>query len=142
MTSEPIYISCHCQEHIVQLHLPEGGSLDADVIDQATTDDCSHCVKRRLLWYRVPDNVRVEVIKGFGKDGVELKDYQFARGRLNHQASLPPPPPEVSLMPGSFAASVEPTYLPNTLELTGGTQTYPPGRSKCITWDPRPPSNA
>lgn len=81
MTTKTYHISCHCQSHILAYTAdPETAFAGNGVCD------CSHCLKRRTVWIFAPSGT-LEVIKGVGKDGDELKGYMFGAKQSEHQVS-------------------------------------------------------
>ena len=76
-------LSCHCQENVFELSLPlPSPSLGHGTpFDDNGVCDCSHCVKRRVVWYFVP-RTAVKVIRG-GES--HLKEYRFGAKRDAHK---------------------------------------------------------
>lgn len=77
------HLACHCQTHILQLSLPREG-----LFRHTTVCDCSHCLKRRIVWDETPMG-SIKVIKGFGKDSVELQQYSFGSKTFPHHVRSP-----------------------------------------------------
>ena len=81
--SQVFHISCHCQKHILQLIAPA-----KDPFPEGGVCDCSHCLKRRIIWGFAPGN-DVSIVRGVGKDGSEdLEEYRFGSKGTGHQVSL------------------------------------------------------
>ena len=80
------HLACHCQTHILQLTLPTV-DLFNDTFGNGVCD-CSHCLKRRIVWGQAPKN-SLKVIKGVGMNGVNLQTYVFGKGAYTHQVSSP-----------------------------------------------------
>jgi len=75
------YLACHCQAHILQLTLP----LD-DLFSDNGVCDCSHCLKRRIVWGKAPKG-SLKVMKGVGSDDIKLQEYRFGTKSFAHQVS-------------------------------------------------------
>jgi hypothetical protein len=79
-------LSCHCQKNIVELTLP----LPIPAPDHGTpfTDngvcDCSHCLKRRVVWFFAPPG-SVKVLKGGAADGSETS-HRTGHGLMQSQS--------------------------------------------------------
>jgi len=88
MANQPAvyHIACHCQTHVLQLTLPKEGSFSHEFTTGVC--DCSHCLKRRIVWGRAPKG-SLKVIKGVGTNGVELQEYVFGKKAYEHQVSSP-----------------------------------------------------
>jgi hypothetical protein len=76
------HIACHCQTHVLQLTLPT-----EDLFSDNGVCDCSHCLKRRIVWGPAPKG-SLKVLKGVGTNGVNLQSYIFGEKAYAHQVSL------------------------------------------------------
>jgi hypothetical protein len=80
------HLTCHCQAHVLRLTLPEGAKFDDNGVC-----DCSHCLKRRIVWYSAPAG-SLEIVRGCGKDGTEeLNEYRFGAKNAGHKVGSPVP---------------------------------------------------
>lgn len=75
------HISCHCQSHILAWTTDAESAFTGNGVC-----DCSHCLKRRIVWIFALKGT-LEVVKGVGKDGVDLKGYTFGPKQVEHQVS-------------------------------------------------------
>jgi hypothetical protein len=76
-TPAPLHLACHCQAHVLRLTLP-APPTGGDVCD------CSHCLKRRTVWFCAPAN-SIEVVRGFGDD---LAEYRFGSKSFPHKVCI------------------------------------------------------
>ena len=83
LSSKTYHIACHCQEHVLTLTLPS----EFDFTDNGVCD-CSHCLKRRIVWGVAPKGT-LEVVRGVGKDGAaELAEYRFGEKNARHKVGM------------------------------------------------------
>ena len=75
------HLACHCQAHVIRLDLPK----DKPFGDPGVCD-CSHCLKRRIIWATAPSG-SMTIVRGSGKDGVETKEYHMGENSFRHQVS-------------------------------------------------------
>jgi len=81
MTSSPkvLHLACHCQTHVLRLTDPS--------FEDVGVCDCSHCLKRRIVWGGAKQGT-LEVVRGVAKDGAEdLTEYRFGNKNAGHQVS-------------------------------------------------------
>ncbi|KAK4686959.1 hypothetical protein P7C73_g3163, partial [Tremellales sp. Uapishka_1] len=78
--SHVVHLACHCQAHVLRLTLPS----EPEPFTNNGVCDCSHCIKRKVVWGSAPPGSRFEIIRGVGKDGVELQEYRFGSKSFAH----------------------------------------------------------
>ena len=74
--SSTYHLACHCQTHVLRLTLPPDQTLDTMGVC-----DCSHCLKRRIVWAMIPGKY-VEVVRGVDEG---LLEYRFGKKAGCHQ---------------------------------------------------------
>jgi len=73
------HLACHCQSHVIRIDLPKDAPFDSPGVC-----DCSHCLKRRIVWVQAPAG-SMTVIRGVDQDGSPLKEYQMGSKSVSHQ---------------------------------------------------------
>ncbi|KAK8849369.1 hypothetical protein IAR55_004701 [Kwoniella newhampshirensis] len=79
------HIACHCQDNVLKLTLPINPETGAPLaFDEGGVCDCSHCLKRRIVWAFAPKG-SMTIVRGMGKDGAApTQEYRFGAKSFSH----------------------------------------------------------